>query len=48
MLAKDVKTITESGKPLEQAEDIKFLRQENDRIVFQAGSGKYAFASETK
>jgi alpha-L-rhamnosidase len=45
--AKDVKSVTESGKPVERAEGVKFLRQENDKCVFEIGSGIYKFASET-
>jgi alpha-L-rhamnosidase len=46
--AKDVKSVTESGKPAEQAKGVKYLRQENDRTIFQVGSGDYLFASKTK
>ena len=46
--ATDVASVTESGKPVEQAEGVKFLRQENDRIVFQVGSGNYIFAVRGK
>jgi alpha-L-rhamnosidase len=45
--ARDVKSVTESGKPAEQVEGVKYLRQENDRTVFQVGSGDYRFASKT-
>ena len=45
--ARDVKSVTESGKPAEQAEGVKYLRQENDRTIFQVGSGDYRFASKT-
>jgi len=44
--SKDTASITESGKPVEQAEGVKFLRQENDKVVFEVGSGTYKFASE--
>ncbi len=46
--APGVSSITESGKPVEQAAGVKFLRQENDKSVFQVGSGNYQFASEIK
>ncbi len=46
--AKDVKSVTESGQPVAQAEGIKFLRQENDQVVFQVGSGNYMFNSMTR
>jgi alpha-L-rhamnosidase len=38
-------TVTESGKPVEQVKDIKFLRTENGKAVFEVGSGTYRFAS---
>ena len=44
--AGNIGSITESGKPVEQAEEVKFLRQENDKAVFEVGSGTYKFASE--
>jgi alpha-L-rhamnosidase len=44
--AKDIACVTESGKPVENAEGVKFLRQEDDKIVFEVGSGTYKFASE--
>ena len=44
----DAKAITESGKPAESADGIKFLRTESDRAVFELGSGRYSFASKYK
>jgi alpha-L-rhamnosidase len=44
--ATDLARITESGKPIEKAENVKFLRKENDKFVFAVGSGTYQFASE--
>jgi len=41
-------SITESGRPVENAKDVKFLRQENDKTVFEVGSGNYKFASEIR
>jgi alpha-L-rhamnosidase len=46
--ARDIASITESEKPVEQAEGVKFLRQENDKVVFEVGSGTYEFASEIR
>ena len=43
---KDVSSITESGKPVAKVEGVKFLRQENDKIIFQVGSGHYQFATK--
>lgn len=45
--AKDIQSVTESGKPAERAEGVKFLRQENGRVVLQVGSGNYVFVSKT-
>jgi alpha-L-rhamnosidase len=39
-------SITESGRPVAQAEGVKFLRQEDGNAVFEVGSGKYTFASK--
>jgi alpha-L-rhamnosidase len=44
--AKDIQSITESGKPAKEAEGVKFLRQENNRVVLQVGSGDYLFVSK--
>ena len=38
--------ITKRGKPVAQAEGVKFLQQENDKVVFELGSGTYTFASD--
>ena len=38
--------ITESGKPLGNAEGVRFLRMEGDRAVLQIGSGSYHFKAE--
>jgi len=46
--AENIKSITESGKPAEQAGGVKFLRLENNRVVLQVGSGDYHFVSKTK
>ncbi|MES1180867.1 MAG: alpha-L-rhamnosidase C-terminal domain-containing protein, partial [Verrucomicrobiota bacterium] len=46
--ARDIASITESGKPVEQAGGVKFLRQENGSFDFEVGSGTYQFASESK
>ena len=44
--AKDRAGITESDKPVAQVADVKYLRQEDGRVVFEVGSGTYHFASE--
>jgi len=46
--SKDMAGITESGKPVEQAGGVKFLRQENGKAVFEVGSGTYKFTSEIR
>jgi alpha-L-rhamnosidase len=43
--AKDIGSITESGKPVAQAQDVKFLRQTGNVFEFEIGSGTYRFAS---
>ena len=38
--------VTESGKPAEKAEGVKFLRMENNAAVYAIGSGSYRFQSK--
>jgi len=38
--------VTESGKPADSADGVKFLRMEDSAAVFQIESGAYSFASE--
>jgi alpha-L-rhamnosidase len=40
--------LTESGKPLEQAAGVRFLRMENGKAVLALGSGDYLFVSGLK
>jgi hypothetical protein len=50
----EIEKITESGRPIDQSQDIVFLRAEPaggmkesvKRAVFEAGSGEYEFASQ--
>ena len=42
---KDVASVTESAKPIDQAEGVEYLRTENNCAVFQIGSGTYQFES---
>jgi alpha-L-rhamnosidase len=42
----DVGSMTESGRPAERAEGLKFLRMEGNAAVFAAGPGRYEFVSE--
>jgi alpha-L-rhamnosidase len=43
--ARDVGSITESGKDLAQAQGVKFLRTEGDRAVLAVESGAYRFVA---
>jgi alpha-L-rhamnosidase len=43
--ASDAAGVTESGKPAAQAEGVKFLREQNDSVLLEVGSGVYHFAS---
>jgi hypothetical protein len=38
--------ITESGKPIAKVREVKYVRQENGRLIFQVGSGAYDFVSK--
>ena len=40
--------ITEGGQPVAGDEDVKFLRQEDGKAVFEVGSGDYEFASQIR
>jgi hypothetical protein len=35
--------VTESGKPVSQAEGVRYLRQEGSALVFEVASGQYVF-----
>jgi alpha-L-rhamnosidase len=41
-------SVTEDGKSMEKAAGVKFLRQENEKVVVEVGSGTYKFVSETR
>ena len=43
--AEDIGSVTEDGKPVGESGHIRFLRMENGRAVFEAGSGLYEFRS---
>jgi alpha-L-rhamnosidase len=43
--APDAANITESGRDVAQAESVKFLRQERERIFYEVGAGRYVFQS---
>jgi len=42
---KDAASVTESGKPVDQAEGVRFSRMEKDNAVYEVGSGNYYFQS---
>ena len=44
--AKDAAAVTEGGKPAAKANQVRFVRMEHDKAVFEVGSGKYSFGSE--
>lgn len=41
--AKDLGSVTESGKAALHAKGVMFVKAENDRVVFRVGSGRYHF-----
>jgi hypothetical protein len=41
-------TLTESEKPIEKVEGVKFVRQEPDKIILEVSSGTYHFLSEIR
>jgi alpha-L-rhamnosidase len=43
---RDIETVTESGGPARDAEGVRFVRAENDRLVFEVESGTYGFVSK--
>jgi alpha-L-rhamnosidase len=45
ILADDISQLMESGKPVQSAHGIEFLRKEGDFVVLAVGSGKYTFVS---
>jgi alpha-L-rhamnosidase len=45
--ARDITSITESGKPVAKAESVKCLRMDNGKAIFEMGSGIYKFASKS-
>ena len=44
--AKSADAVTESGQPAVQNSDVKFLREENGRAIFEIASGEYEFKSK--
>ncbi|MGV8094048.1 MAG: family 78 glycoside hydrolase catalytic domain [Mangrovibacterium sp.] len=46
--AKDVETVTEGKKPIQQVNDIRYIRSENDFVILETGSGKYSFEASNQ
>ena len=44
--AEALDAVTESGKPVSEAQGVAFLRVQDGRAVFELGSGKYSFKSK--
>lgn len=44
--AKSVDDVTESGKEVNNAEDVKFIKMDEGKAVFEIGSGNYHFVSK--
>jgi alpha-L-rhamnosidase len=44
--ATDAARVTESGKPAQRAEGVRFVGQEKDKAIFEVDSGTYSFASD--
>ena len=45
--ARDLASVTESGRLLAQAQAVKFLRREGDRLVLAVESGSYRFSASS-
>jgi alpha-L-rhamnosidase len=37
--------VKEGGRPADQVAGVRFLRQDAERALFEAGSGRYSFSS---
>jgi len=46
--AKDADAVTESGRPLSESQDVRFLRMERDRAVLAITAGTYRFETSLK
>jgi len=44
--ARGANEVTESGRVASKASCVRFLRQENERAVYEIGSGTYQFVSQ--
>jgi alpha-L-rhamnosidase len=42
---KDARTVTEGGRPADQAQGVRFLRAEQGAAIYSLGSGTYRFAA---
>jgi len=43
--AKLAAEVTESGAPAQDSPAVEFIGQENDRMIYRVGSGRYEFHS---
>lgn len=46
VLAGDAESVTESGQPVAQAEEVRLLERSDHHVVFEVGSGQYEFISK--
>lgn len=46
--ARDVASVRESNKPIQEAEGVRFLRMQDGCVVFEVGSGTYQFKTGTE
>jgi hypothetical protein len=44
--ARNAGTVTEGGRLASEAACVHFLRQENDKVIYEVNSGKYEFVSK--
>lgn len=44
--ARDANSVTEGGRAIAGSKTVKFVAMENDRAIFEVGSGKYAFEAQ--
>ena len=46
LLATDIRNVTEGDVPVQEADNVRFLRQKGDCAVLMVGSGRYSFVSK--
>ena len=47
-MPENVASLNESGKPIEKANGVEFLRTEKGRAVYELQSGQYSFKTSQK